>query len=258
MNSTQPYRVTSPEGKIPLIIMDQKDPLPAAFALMGTRAKDRVAVRILGGCKGMSANDKREMVDYFAQAFAGFGGVSFAGGTRMTRDGLVDPMITDIPGVIALGNEGSVALGTMPRTDVLTLQDDSRLVLDQYGTVPNPDMNGLLIVQNGPDGSLDWDGDVSTYFNLMQQWKDYAGFTALATVAWNGGPVTLGEIKESSKRGWPTILVQGSGRATDDVINALSGCGDELTGVTAEHIRVVNKNNPMTLRKALQSAGILQ
>ena len=45
-----PYRVTAPGGKIPLVIMNAADGLPAAFALMGTRAQRKVAVRISGGC----------------------------------------------------------------------------------------------------------------------------------------------------------------------------------------------------------------
>jgi hypothetical protein len=40
-------------GKVNLVIMDAKDGLPAAFALMGTRAEKKVAMRITGGCKGM-------------------------------------------------------------------------------------------------------------------------------------------------------------------------------------------------------------
>lgn len=258
MNTVSPYRVSTSNGKIPLLIMDKGDQLPAAFALMGTRAPHKVAVRILGGCKGMTADDKKQMVGIFNAAFDRFQGVVFSGGTRMTRDGEVDPMVTDIPGVIALSNPGCVALGTMPRTSVLTLQEDSRLVLDEYGTVPNPDMHGLLIVQNGPDGSLDWDGDVSIYFALMEQWRDYAGFTNLATIAWNGGAITEQEIKHSLTRGWPTILMKGSGRATDEIVGRLEAGDDPLPGIPSRNnIIVVNKDDPFTLRDTLIGLGII-
>lgn len=155
MNKNRPYRVTAPNGKVHLVVMDAKDNLPAAFALMGTRAENKVAIRILGGCKGMSADDKIAMMDFFTRALQGFKGLIWSGGTRQTSNGETDPMVTDVPGVIAENNPGCVALGTCPRTAMLSLQDDSRLVLDNYGTVPNPSMTGILIVQNGPEGPGD-------------------------------------------------------------------------------------------------------
>ncbi len=262
MNPTAPYRVTTPDGKVKLVVMNATDGLPAAFALMGTRARRKVAVRISGGCKGMNAGDKEQMLGFFSGAFRGFEGVAFSGGSRMVgADGKVDPMVTDIPGLIASENEGAIALGTLPRVELLTLQSDSRLVLDQWGNVPNPDQSGILIVQNGPDGEAGWDLDVPVYFRLMENWRDYAGFTHLGLIAWNGGAVTLQEIIGAAKRGWPVYLVQGSGRATDDVITALEQREGELYNSLPlqkkNPFHIVPKGDVAMLRGLLSTDGFL-
>lgn len=254
-----PHTVTATGGKTHVLVMNATDGLPAAFALMGTTARDKVAVRLSGGCKGMSAADKAAMLDYFAAAFDGFGGVVWSGGTRQTdSDGALDPMVTDVPGVIAAKNARAVALGTVPRVALLSLQGESRLVLDEYGTGPNPTMQAILVVQNGPDGELGWDGDVATYFALMEQWRNHAGFSALGLIGWNGGAVTEDEILRAARKRWPTILVRGTGRATDDVIGKVESGKLEELKVPADHrIVVVDRADPATLRTALSAHGFL-
>lgn len=267
MNQNQlnqgPHHITAPGGKVTLLIKDAKEGIPAAFALMATRADHKVAIRITGGCKGMTTADKTAMLDYFSKAFAGFRGLAFSGATRQTdKDGNLDPMVTDVPGVIAANNPGCIALGTAPRTDLLSLQGDSRLVLDSYGTAPNPTMSGILLVQKGADGNLDWNGDLADYFNMMGQLRDHAGFTHLGVIAWNGGEITREEIQMSAQRGWPTIIVKGSGRVADEIATAVeagnfSGFGN-LPKNQTNHIIIVNHNDPAGLRQVLISQGFLQ
>lgn len=261
MNVKTPFQVTAPDGKVHLVVMHATDGLPAAFALLGTKAADKVAIRIGGGCKGMNADDKAQMLQFFSAGFKGFKGIAFSGGSRMVTDGVVDPMVTDIPGIIASENEGAIALGTVPRVEqLLTLREDSRLVLDDWN-VPNPDMSGILVVQNGPDGEGKWDLDVPMYFKLMENWGTYAGFTRLGLVTWNGGDITRDEIIGSAKRGWPTILVKGSGRVTDEVITALETReGDLYKSLPLQKKNpfiVVSKESPKELRAALQENGFL-
>ena len=255
-----PYAVTAPGGKLNLMVMDAKDGLPAAFALMGTRAERKVALRLGGGCKGMSTDDKASMLAYFRDALQGFSGLIWSGGTRQTDDdGQLDPMVTDVPGVIAAENPRAVALGTVPRTDMLTLRDDSRLVLDEWGTAPNPTMSGILIVQNGPDGELDWDGDVNTYIAMMESWRKYGEFTALGLVAWNGGAVTEQEIIKCASKGWPVILVKGSGRVTDEIVAKLAADDPELIAKLPQEFKIIVADiaDPNTLRVALTEHGFL-
>jgi len=256
MNKDKPYSVANKDGKIKLVIMDAKEGLPAAFALMGTRAVSKKAIRVTGGCKGMSDQDKEQMLQYFSEATKGYQGVIWSGGTRMTtKDGKIDPMVTDIPGVIASRNPGCIALGTLPRTEMLTLQYDSRLVLDQWGTVPNPDLSGILIVQNGAEGSLDWDGDLDVYFRLMENWQNYGGFKEVGLISWNGGPITEKEIINSLKRGWTTILIKGSGRVTDEVIEKINSGEINIENGCAY---IVSRDNSTALRQILIVCGFIE
>ena len=259
---SSPYRVTAPDGKVRLVVMNATEGLPAAFALMGTRAAKKVAIRVTGGCKNMTPQDKLDMLGYFSRAFSGYKGLIWSGGTRASKDGKVDPMVTDVPGVIAAENEGCVALGTLPRTDMLTLQGDSRLVLDEWGASVNPDCLGILIVQNGAEGKLDWDGDLDTYFSMMQNWQKFAGFTSLGLVSWNGGDFTRKEIVRSAQLGWPTILIKGSGRMTDEIINKLdmdpvAFLAENKILVKRPVFYIASKDSPVELTTIFRSEGFL-
>lgn len=254
-----PFTVTAPEGKVNLIVMNATDGLPAAFALMGTRAEQKVAIRLAGGCKGMNGDDKTNMIDFFRTALEGFRGLIWSGGTRAVRDGEVDIMVTDVPGVIAADNPGCVALGTTPRTDMLRLQGESRLVLDEWGQFLNPTMSGILVVQNGPDGQMEWDGDVDTYFRLMENWRQYAGFSAIGLIAWNGGEVTRDEIYRAAKKGWPVILIRGSGRVTDEIITGIENRDPAIIDALGKDpkIAVVDHDDPIALTDKLIAGGFM-
>lgn len=247
--------------KVKLLVMDAKEELPSAFALMGTLARNKVALRITGGCKGMSESDKDNMLDFFADAFQGYQGLVWSGATRQVNaKGYVDPMVTDIPGIIASENEGCVALGTVPRTDIMSLQDDSRLVLDEYGTAPNPNLSGILIVQKGADGKLDWNGDLDAYFSLMQNWQQYAGFSRLGLCSWNGGAVTEEEIIKAISLHWPVILVRGSGRVTDEIVKKIENHDEKFISQFSkgiDQVVVVDHDKSQDLQKVLKEKGFL-
>jgi hypothetical protein len=245
-----PYTVQ--KGVMPVIVQENSMGLSAAFALMGTRAEEKVAIRITGGCSGMSLADKEDMLRYFSEALPGYKGVLSSGGTRNVKDGKVDPMVTDVPGVVSELNKGCIVLGTAPRTAVLSLQGESRLVLDEYGTAPNPCLDGLMIVQSGPDAALDWDGDLDKYFSLMEYWKAFAGFSRLGIISWNGGAVTEKEILGSMKRGWTVILVEGTGRKTDEIIEKVRNRELESSST-----HIVSKEHPKELRDVLVTNGFI-
>jgi hypothetical protein len=259
-----PYRVTAPGGKVRLLVMNATEGLPSAFALLGTTAERKVAIRLAGGCKGMSVDEKMQMQAFFTTAFMGYKGLIWSGATRQTdKTGAIDPMVTDIPGVIAAVNPGCVALGTVPRVEMMTLQQESRLVLDQYGTFPNPSMLGILVVQNGADGTLDWDGDVKTYAALMNQWRDCGGFKSLGLISWNGGAVTKDEVIMSIKQGWVTILIKGTGRATDELVTEMEVGGNtfcEKNGLPSNwrtKTYTVQKDSPLELCAVLANCGFI-
>jgi hypothetical protein len=248
--------VINKSGKVDLFVSESSGVLPANYMLVATKAKSKVALRIAGGCKNMSEQDKLDMLDFFATALIGYSGVLFSGATRqLTADGLLDPMVTDVPGYVAQKNDGIIALGTAPRTDAWSLQGESAFILDGYGTRPNPTMDAILLVQDGPDATLDWDGDVPVYLKIMESWRSYAGFEHVGLISWNGGAVTEAEFRATANRKWPTILIQGSGRATDDAIQAIVG---ELPGaLQGDHVYVVDKSDPLALRQLLIDNGFI-
>ena len=248
--------VTGQNGKTVLIIQDKKEQLPATFALMATRAARKVCIRISGGCKGMNTDDKKAMLEFFQIAFEGFEGMIWSGGTRQfDKDGNLDPMVTDVPGVVAASNPNCVALGSTPRTDVLRLVEESRLVLDDYGTAPNPSVNAILLVQDGADGKLGWDGDLDAAFGLMDQLAQYGGFHRAGVIAWNGGDITHDEVMRSVKRGWPTYVIKGSGRAADKIAAELEA---GTLKVSENNLFVVDKSDPIGLRQMFISFGFIQ
>jgi len=253
--------VTAPKGRTDLVVMDKNDQLPVSFALKATTAKHHTAIRIGGGCGNMGHSDKTSMVEYFLEAFLGYKGVAFSGGTRaLTEEGEVDLMITELPGLIAHGNPGAVALGTAPRTGRLGLIDESQLVFDEHNTRPNVAMSLVLVVQNGPERPAEWDGDLDQYFELMRSWQRDANFSPVGGVFWNGGGVTKTEIKRCANEGWPTIIVRGSGRAADEFAEKLDAQDPEfLAEIPRDHkLVVVDRSDPQTLRKALHEFGFLQ
>ncbi|HTK04963.1 MAG TPA: hypothetical protein VL500_05225 [Candidatus Eisenbacteria bacterium] len=259
-STASPLHVTAPGGQTKVLVMDRKEGFPATFALMATTAAHRVAVRVSGGCKGMGPDDKRAMLAYFAEAFTGFRGFIWSGATRqLTKEGDLDPMVTDVPGVIAAANPECVALGSAPRTDVLRLVGESRLVLDGYGTGPNPSMSGILIVQNGADGKSDWDGDLDAAFGLMENLVSCGGFSGVGVIAWNGGPITEDEVMRSARKGWPTIVIKGSGRAADEIAAKLeAGDASLLDKLPKGHRLVVaDRSDPDTLRDRLLEFGLI-
>lgn len=207
----------------------------------------------------MGPQDKIAMLQYFADGLVGFRGCIWSGGTRcVDSDGKLDPMVTDVPGVIKELNPECVALGSAPRTDVMRLVDDSRLTFGG-GNHPNPNMSAILVVQNGADRTLDWNGDLDDVFALMTNLKECAAFSEAGVISWNGGGVTKEEILRSAQKGWPTILVRGSGRGTDEYITLLEA-GDEafLAKLPKNHrMIVVDRSNPQTLRDALIGCGFI-
>jgi hypothetical protein len=258
--AADPYWVDSDKG-VRLIVLDTiRQELPASFALMGTLAEHRVVCRIGGGCKNMTPSDKSSMMRFFAKEFKGYRGLVWSGGTRMaTADGRIDPMVTDVTGMITRLNPGSVGLATVPRTGTMKLapHTDSRLVLDDYGTAPSPGVYAILIVEDGPDANMDWNGDLDTCFRLIRNWREHGGFSQAAWVSWNGGAVTEEEVRRSVLAGYPTILVRGSGRVTDEIANAfLAG---SLGWLPPQHsLLLAHKDQPGSLRRHLIAQGLLR
>ena len=204
---------------------------PASFvkALNDLPEKFRRVIRITGGCGKMEPQEEQKVIDYFKTAFAGFGGVIFSGGTAKynKESGEKSFMVTALPVILAEENENIKVLGSFPRTDVFRLADGNKgqahLVFDDANLNPEethvqmPDANydELLAVQGNVNTILDWDGDLGTYFDLMDIWRQAGTKTAL--IMFNGGVITLKEARMAVEDGHKLIVINGSGRKADEL-----------------------------------------
>ena len=252
-----PWRVTTAEGEVKVIITDKRrNDVPVYAAALAGRAAAPVALRIAGGCSNMSKADKVGMLAFFEEALAGFEGIITSGSTRAAdkSTGEWDPMVTDIPAVIAARNPRCVTLGTAPRTsEYFRLVEDSRFVLDESGTGPNPGMHVILLVQDGHSDKLDWDGDLDLTFDLMDVWRQAAGFR-IGWIGWNGGGVTERELLRAAGKGWPVFLAGGSGRKTDELIAKLTAKDPELLDrfPNGHPFVIGSKDTPSQFRESLR------
>lgn len=220
------------------------------------RANRRKLVRITGGCGEMSDADSNGLLNLFTEAFAGFDGALLFGGTRMytrTTPKKVRPGITEIGPAIRRTNPNAVVVGIIAKTGEMVL-DDEMIVGDSdredFYTVVHPDQDVVLVVdvaasdkeknlqrrarnaeiceivrgfpQLAEKYSLDpqklnaWDGEFLQCSSIIHILRTFSRWDSILPV-YNGGGTTLKEVVDHVDRGWPTLIVEGSGRVADDI-----------------------------------------
>ena len=272
LDTRHPYRVPSTIGAVDVIVTTSSAPILPAIQARMTASPAPIALRIAGGCSGMSDDDKQDMLAWFYRNMHGFKGLLSSGGTRDIKDGRLDPMVTDVPAMLA--SDQVLTISTLPLVGTMQLVDDSRLRIsrtDQYGTSlthPNPGVHMLVVVQHPLGTALGWDGDVRTYFDMLNMYhhQGHRNPWQVGLVAWNGGSVTELEIKLAARYGWPVILVEGSGRAADKFITAMRDGTLDLAQ-SNEHstpynprihnIYVVRRDEPNSLRAQLEALNLM-
>jgi len=207
---------------IPSLYFQNKGEKSVKIALKLTSAQSRVVVRITGGCGNMSASDASGMYDLFARAMEGFNGGILFGGTRMiTKDGdKILPSVTEIPTRIRVRAPNSVVLGVIPRTSDLKIVPGLGMVVsselnNEFTTIIHPDQDICLLIQQSVDTGVEWEAEYRVCLEIIQSLRDFARWQSVL-ISYNGGSVTKKEILETADRGWPVILVKGSGRVTDE------------------------------------------
>lgn len=191
------------------------------FSLTLTRARERMVVRLTGGCGYMSPESADGLYEMFLTAFRGFEGALLFGGTRMlARDDLnrVIPSITEIPPLIKEANPGCEILGVIPKTaDLAAVAGIGNVVSDEekYYTIAHPYQTSYVLVQDGPDKLVPWETEFEVCRDITSRLRDYAGFGSLL-LSFDGGGTTEKEILDLSARGWPVLLIDGSGRKTQE------------------------------------------
>lgn len=210
---------------IPSLVIKSKGESTTRLALRLTRAKTKVVIRLTGGCGKMSVEDAEDLYRLYRDALAGFNGAMLFGGTRMLmRDdpSVIVPGITEIPSFCAGACPDMLTLGVIPRTQDLSVCELGMLVSSEpgnrYVTIVHPKIELGLLVQRSAEEAEDWDAEFKECLDLVRDLRDFAGFQSIL-ISYNGGTVTEREILATAKRGWPVILVNGSGRKTEEYAN---------------------------------------
>ena len=199
-----------------------------------TSASRKVVVRFTGGCGSMSKEDAIGLYDIFVKAFDGFEGAILFGGSRMLKrfdPTEVVPGITEIPPLIKRNCPKSVILGIIPRFQELKISQHGLVVSDETGndffTIAHPDQGQCVVVQKSADEGVGviphlkfggWEVEYLECQRIISDLISYAKFSSLL-VSYNGGKVTEAEIVSTAERGWPVLLINGSGRKSDEYAN---------------------------------------
>lgn len=196
-------------------------PLDQVVASLGLVPR-RIALRITGGCADMSAKNAAGVQELFGRAFDGFSGLLLIGGTRMIR--CMDPSdvqfgITEIGPAIRRANPSCRVLGVIPRCkDFMFCTDPPTMIVrqeeDGLTTIVHPDQDLVILAATPLTKETIWDDEVACCQYLTSVLVHYGGWHSLL-VAYNGGGTTEREIISTAKRGWPVLLVKGSGRVCD-------------------------------------------
>lgn len=241
---------------IPSLFVKNQGDQSVKIALKLTTARERVVVRLTGGCGYMSVEDARDFLSLFANAFSGFAGAMLFGGTRMIEKqnpSSVVPGITEIPSHIREQCPHMVSLGVVPRTSDIKITEHGLVVsesdVDDYRTIIHPNQDMCLLVQVSPDQPAIWDAEFEECMQITKDLREFADFKSLLIV-YNGGGVTERELLATAKRGWPILLIRGSGRKADEYAS------NQVFLETHPNVRVAEKDSA-DIRQHLISFGIL-
>lgn len=257
LGTERPFEVPDHIGRVQLIVTDSAARAKIAVGAFMHRSPARIGIRIAGGCSGMSEADRVNMLDYFRTALGGFTGFLSSGATRSADGRRISPMVTDVPAVVARHRGNRVlTVSTAPRTGDMVLTGDSRLVLDvENGVNPQPGVHMIVLFQSRfAHTKLGWDGDVGDgseegYFGLFNAY--FTNGWPFGLIVWNGGEVTLKEVRIAARLGWSIFLIEGSGRAANAL--AIAARERKLQG----NISIVQHRDPQSLRSALARHGFI-
>jgi len=228
------------------------------LSLMLTKAPRKCVVRLTGGCGKMSAADADGLYDLFTQSMSGFDGALTFGGTRMVLRNdhkTIIPGITEVPSRLRPFCPDMIVLGVIPKTEDLQLDPDLGLVVssepDQpYVTAIHPEQDIVLVVQTNADHEEKWDAEFEECLRITDDLRNYGEWESVL-VCYNGGTVTKREIVATAERGWPIVLIRGSGRVTDEF-----AADRDFLATYRSNVAVAEKD-PIDLRLKLSEFGAM-
>jgi hypothetical protein len=212
---------SSTVASAPSLFIQSKGEDSTVVGLRLTNAPERMIVRFTGGCGCMTAEYAEGLYDLFVSAFKGFRGGMLFGGTRMIKrdnPSEIVPGITEIPPLIRQDNPESVILGVIPNSEDLKFAPEGLIVSAEKGndfiTIAHPNQDTCLLLQESVDRKVSWESEFEECLRITENLRSFAHWGSLL-ISYNGGGVTEKEIVATAQRGWPVLLIRGSGRITD-------------------------------------------
>lgn len=251
-----------PEKHAPsLYVQNEKEDLSTKAALALTKARDRFVIRITGGCGNMDGADTEGMLDMYATAFGShYGGAVLFGGTQMRYiDDFerIFPGITEVGPIIRKQCPDARVLGVVPKTGDLSVCARGVVVTTEppLVTIVHPEQDVCIIVQTSVDDVAPWDAERLLCQRIVDYLQRYAGFKSLL-ISYNGGGVTGREVGAWVLRRWPVMLMKGSGRITDEMIDEYHEYDGPESLAGPPNVMVV-PCTPAAMREGLIEAGAL-
>jgi len=203
---------------IPSLYVKRLGEQTTKLALRLTTARHHCVVRFTGGCGHMDPEDAKGMYELFLTAFNGFAGAMLFGGTRMLRGKEIVPGITEVPPMIKEKNPGCILLGVVPKMQDLRIVEQGIYLSGNWNdimTIIHPYQDQCLVIQKNPDAGVSWEVEYEECMHITNDLREIANWRSLL-VSYNGGSVSEKEILATAAAGWPVLLVEGSGRKTDE------------------------------------------
>ncbi len=213
----------------PSLYIKQEGEQATKLALRLAAVKHHSIVRLTGGCGNMSAADAIGLYDLFVNSFNDFAGGILFGGTRMILKSdfkTIVPGITEIAPLIRKNCPNSVTLGVVPKDKDLKLDSFGLIVSEEkdndFVTIIHPDQDQCLVLQKNADRGVIWEAEYKECLqiteDLLEMELPNGNFSSLL-ISYNGGGTTEKEILATAKRGWPVLLINGSGGKSEHYAN---------------------------------------
>ncbi len=195
-----------------------------ALLTLGKQAPANVIIRFAGGCKGFEPKDVDELMKFLLKGFVSsdglrhFQGSVGSGGTQdFNKDGIESVMITQVPIVFAKIFD-AVAWGSTPQTHRLRISEEGGVLVSKYGAQLDARGHLNIVTHESAYGNQGWNGDVRWYLSAMAKMINEGHKGGVPVV--NGGDVTLDEALLALSLKIPVILVDGTGRAAEQLVKA--------------------------------------
>jgi hypothetical protein len=260
---------------------DDKAAAISSLLDLASLAPAETCIRWAGGCKGFDQAMVDKLFTLVAKGSVSldgeryFQGIVGSGGTVEYKDGVEAPVVCQVPFYLARLMP-CTAWGSTPATYRARLSEGG-VIASKYGAELDSRGHQNILTQDSATSFQGWDGDVRLYMEALEVFAKHDYKVAIAVV--NGGDVTMDEALLALSKNIPIILVQGSGRACDQIIAAIAAgptaveelyqqafgrtllLADKDSVPSYEAVqslaKVVDFDNPRTLSLVMDDLGLL-